>query len=102
MKRISKYILLAFVVVFTSSVFAQKGKIQSVKDDYEDFAYVKTSEVLLEVAEKGYKSADLFQKLGNSFYYQNKMEEAAKWYGELIALEEVIEPEYYFRYALAL
>ena len=102
MKRISKYILLAFVVAFTSSVFAQNGKIQSVKDDYRDFAYVKTSEVLLEVAEKGYKSADLFQKLGNSFYYQDKMEEAAKWYGELMAMDEVIEPEYYFRYALAL
>ncbi len=102
MKIHSKYITLAFVIAFASTAFAQTGKIQSVKDDYKDFAYVKTSEVLLEVANKGYKSADLFQKLANSFYFQNKMEEAAKWYGELMALEEVIEPEYYFRYALAL
>lgn len=102
MKTIFRYTLLAFAIVFSSSAFAQNGKIQSVKDDYRDFAYVKTSEVLLEVANKGYKSVDLFQKLGDSFYYQNKMEDAAKWYGELIMLEEVIEPEYYFRYALAL
>ena len=102
MKTLSKYITLAFVIVCFSTAFAQTGKIQSVKDDYKDFAYVKTSEVLLEVANKGYKSTDLFQKLGNSYYFQNKMQDASKWYGELMALEEVIDPEYYFRYALAL
>jgi outer membrane protein OmpA-like peptidoglycan-associated protein/tetratricopeptide (TPR) repeat protein len=102
MKTISKYILLAFVIIISSNAFAQKGKIQSVKNDYRNFAYVKTSEVLLEVANKGYKSSDLFQKLANSFYFQNKMEEASKWYGELMELNEVIDPEYYFRYALAL
>lgn len=102
MKTITKYILLTFVLVFSSTAFGQNGKIQSVKDDYRDFAYVKTSEVLLEVANKGYKSVDLFQKLANSFYFQNKMEEASKWYGELMQMNEVIDPEYYFRYALAL
>lgn len=102
MKTVSKYLLLTVVLTLCSSGLAQNGKIQSVKDDYRDFAYVKTSEVLLEVANKGYKSADLFQKLANSFYFQNKMEEAAKWYGELMTMSEVIDPEYYFRYALAL
>ncbi|WP_179377341.1 OmpA family protein [Winogradskyella wichelsiae] len=102
MKNKSAYTLLIVALLFSTLTFAQNGKIQSVKDDYEDFAYVKTSEVLLEVANKGYKSVDLFQKLGNSFYFRNEMKDAAKWYGELIALEEVIEPEYYFRYALAL
>ncbi len=30
------------------------------------------------------------------------MEDAAKWYGELMKLEESIDPEYYYRYAQAL
>ncbi|NRD22916.1 OmpA family protein [Winogradskyella litoriviva] len=102
MKTISKHILLTFAILICGNAFAQIGKIQSVKDDYRDFAYVKTSEVLLEVANNGYRSSDLFQKLANSFYFQNKMEEASKWYGELMKLNEVIDPEYYFRYALAL
>ncbi|MCA0154475.1 OmpA family protein [Winogradskyella vincentii] len=102
MRTVYRYILLAIVVVSTSISFAQQGKIQSVKNDYRDFAYVKTSEVLLEVANKGYKSVDLFQKLANSYYFRNEMEDASKWYGELMALNEVIDPEYYFRYALAL
>lgn len=97
-----KYTLLNVVLVLSFSGFAQNGKIQSVQDDYRNFAYVKTSEVLLEVANKGYKSVDLFQKLGDSYYFRNEMNDASKWYGELMALEEVIEPEYYFRYALAL
>jgi len=101
MKKLSKHILLLISIISLTG-YAQNGKIQSVKDDYRDFAYVKTSEVLLEVANKGYRSVDLLQKLANSFYFQNKMEEAAKWYGELMALNEVIDPEYYFRYAMAL
>ncbi|WP_426430965.1 OmpA family protein [Winogradskyella sp. HB-48] len=102
MRTISKYISLVCAGMFALSAFAQNGKIKSVEDDYKDFAYVKTSEVLLEVANKGYKSADLFQKLANSFYFRNDMENAAKWYGELFTMNEVIDPEYYFRYALAL
>ncbi|MCA0132081.1 OmpA family protein [Winogradskyella alexanderae] len=102
MKTVFKYLLFAIVVGSTSISFAQQGKIKSVENDYRDFAYVKTSEVLLEVANKGYKSVDLFQKLANSYYFRNEMEDAAKWYGELVALNEVIDPEYYFRYALAL
>ena len=102
MKANLRYTLFTFFITISSTVFAQNGKIQSVKDDYRDFAYVKTSEVLLEVANKGYKSVDLFQKLGNSYYFRNEMKDAAKWYGELMSMGEVIDPEYYFRYALAL
>lgn len=102
MKTTLTNIVLAIVFVNFSNIYAQQGKIKSVENDYSKFAYVKTSEVLLEVAKKGYKSVELFQKLANSFYFTNDMENAAKWYGELIALEENIDPEYYFRYALSL
>ena len=99
-------IYIALLSLFIVTVEAQEKVIKKVtKTSYDNLAYVKTSEVLLEVAEQGHKSADLFEKLGNSFYFNNKMEEAAKWYGELMALEEegtFIEPEYYFRYAQAL
>jgi outer membrane protein OmpA-like peptidoglycan-associated protein/tetratricopeptide (TPR) repeat protein len=102
MRTISKYTSLVCAGMFALAAYAQNGKIKSVEDDYRDFAYVKTSEVLLEVANKGYKSAELFQKLANSYYFRNDMENAAKWYGELFTMNEVIDPEYYFRYALAL
>jgi len=102
MKTLTRPILLTLLTIFSLAVTGQEKKIKSVQDDYTDFAYIKTSEVLLEVANKGYKSVDLFQKLANSYYFNNDMKNASKWYGELMALKEVIDPEYYFRYALAL
>ncbi|WP_345006792.1 OmpA family protein [Snuella lapsa] len=99
MKKIIYIVVLVFV---TSFVYAQKGRVRAMENDYENFAYVKTSDVLLRVAEKGYKSVNLFEKLANSFYFNNKMEEAVKWYGELMALNEEVDPELYYRYAQAL
>ncbi|WP_055445575.1 OmpA family protein [Lacinutrix himadriensis] len=100
--KLYKLTLIAFFGFFISTGYAQKGKIKKANKDYDQFSYVKTSEILLEVAKEGHKSVDLFQKLGNSFYFNNKMEDAAKWYGELVALNEPLDAEYYFRYAQAL
>lgn len=100
-------ILFTFFTVITFNSYAQEATINKATYDYNNFSYVKTTDILLNVANKGYKSVDLFQKLGNSFYFNNKMEEASKWYGELMKLDEVnlenkINPEYYYRYAQSL
>lgn len=106
MKKIIRYILALVLLHSVVLSHAQKGKVESVADDYRDFSYVKTSEVLLEVAEKGYRSQDLLQRLANSFYFINDMDQASQWYGELFKLWEEekfeIDSEYYFRYAMAL
>jgi hypothetical protein len=44
---------------------------------------------------KGYKSVDLFQKMGNSYYSNSRLDKAAKWYGELFAITADLDPEYY-------
>jgi outer membrane protein OmpA-like peptidoglycan-associated protein/tetratricopeptide (TPR) repeat protein len=98
-KRILSILALSFIVTIS---YAQKGKVRQAKKEYDNLAYVKTSEILLEVANNGYKSVDLLQKLANSFYFNNQMKEAAQWYGELMAMSEDMDPEYYFRYAQAL
>jgi outer membrane protein OmpA-like peptidoglycan-associated protein/tetratricopeptide (TPR) repeat protein len=97
-----KYTLLFISILVFSFGYSQNGKIKRATKDYDKFAYIKTSEILLEVAEKGFESSNLFQKLGNSFYFNNKMEEATKWYGKLMAMNESVDAEYYFRYAQAL
>ena len=94
--------ILALSLVFSMG-YSQKGKIRQASKEYDNLAYLKTSEILLEVAENGFKSVDLLQKLANSFYFNNQMEEAAKWYGELMQMDVTgIDPEYYFRYAQSL
>ena len=101
MKKQKIYLTLLFGFIISFG-YSQQAQIRKAEKSYDNFAYVKTSEILLEVANKGYKSVDLFQKLGNSFYFRNKMEEAAKWYGELMAMTEDVDREYMFRYAQSL
>ena len=101
MKVLLKYIL-AVLIACGFMANGQEKKVKSVKKDYDQFAYVKTSNVLLRVAENGYRSVPMLQQLGNSFYFRNKMKEASRWYGELFKLTDEVDSEYYFRYALAL
>ncbi|AJR03397.1 OmpA family protein [Siansivirga zeaxanthinifaciens] len=101
MKIFKKIYFLAACLIFVLG-HAQEVKIERATRAYNSFSYLKTIDILLDVANKGYKSVDLFKKLGDSFYFNNKMEEAAQWYGELMKLEEPINSEYYFRYAIAL
>ncbi|PKH69172.1 hypothetical protein CXF59_00150, partial [Flavobacterium sp. ALD4] len=53
-------------------------------------------------AEKGYKSADMFQKLGNAYYFNGELKESSRWYGELFAMTTDLERVYYYRYAQSL
>jgi outer membrane protein OmpA-like peptidoglycan-associated protein/tetratricopeptide (TPR) repeat protein len=100
--KLYKSIYTLVLTLVISSGYAQKEKIRQASRAYDNLSYLKTSEILLEVAENGYTSEDLLEKLANSFYFNNNMQQAAKWYGELMAKNENIDPEYYFRYAQAL
>ncbi len=100
--KLRTYLLLISILTLSWNGYGQKGNINKAEKDYDKFSYIKTTDILLRVAENGYESADLFQKLGNAFYFNNKMEDAAKWYGKLMDLDRPIDAEYYYRYAQAL
>jgi tetratricopeptide (TPR) repeat protein len=68
----------------------------------DKYAYIDVLKTYERVAEKGYKSIDLFQKLGNSYYSSSELDKAAKWYGELFAMTSDLEPQYYNQYAKSL
>ncbi|TXE12087.1 OmpA family protein [Seonamhaeicola algicola] len=98
-KNIFTIIALSIVLVGN----AQSNRtIKKVTKEYEKFSYVKTTDVLLDIAEKGYESKDILQKLGNSYYFNNEMEDAVKWYSKLLNNYNDTEAEYLFRYAQAL
>ena len=81
---------------------AQEVKINKADKNYDKFAYVDAIKTYEKVAEKGHKSVEVFQKLGNAYYFQSKLEDANKWYTELFAMNQEVESEYYFRYAQTL
>jgi outer membrane protein OmpA-like peptidoglycan-associated protein/tetratricopeptide (TPR) repeat protein len=99
-----KYTLLFFTIIgaFSFSSYAQQSKINAADKKYDSYAYVDAIKTYEKVAAKGYKSEDMFKKLGNAYYFNSDFQNAAKWYGELFAMNTNVEPEYYFRYAQSL
>jgi len=98
----TKIVLLITFLLNVFLVYAQEAKIEKADQKYEQFAFIDAIKIYEKVADKGYKSKELFQKLGNSYYFQSKLEEANKWYAELFKLKTNIESEYYFRYGQTL
>ncbi|RTY81197.1 flagellar motor protein MotB [Flavobacterium sp. LS1P28] len=98
-------ILLYTIVITALSIhgYSQKGEVTVADKKYDNYAYIDAIKTYEKVAEKKYKSADMFKKLGNSYYFNAELEKAARWYGELFAMNTIdLEPEYYFRYAQCL
>ena len=98
------FILLCITIVsvFSFNCYAQKAQLASADRKYENFAYIDAIKTYERVAEKGYKSVDMFQKLGNSYYFNGELDKAAKWYDELFAMAPDQQPEYFYRYAQSL
>ncbi|MGM8363418.1 flagellar motor protein MotB [Flavobacterium sp. ARAG 55.4] len=82
--------------------YSQNSKVPTVDKTAEKYAFVNVTKTYERIAEKGYKSIDLFQKLGNAFYSDLNMPKAAKWYGELFAMTTDLDPVYYDQYAKSL
>ena len=97
-----KLAVLVLLTVFSLRVSAQNEK-PFITDKISDkYAYVDVIKTYERIAAKGYKSVDLFQKLGNSSYSNYKLDKAAAWYGELFAITSDLGPVYYYRYAESL
>lgn len=95
------YLFFSFVItsICLSTSYSQQTKTNTKNIGYTYIDPIKTYE---RIANKGYKSIDMFQQLGNSYYSKNQFEKAAKWYSELFAMNKKIETIYYYRYAHSL
>ena len=87
---------------FSFNSYAQKSKTTTADKKYDSYSYIKAVSTYERVAEKGYKSEDMFQKLGNSYYFNGELDKAAKWYDELFKMNPNQESEYMYRYAQSL
>jgi outer membrane protein OmpA-like peptidoglycan-associated protein len=94
MKKI--IILLLFV---SCLVHAQQVKLNKADKEFNSFAYVDAIEVYEKILQNGYQSAELYEKLGNSYYLNGENEKAENCYKALIAYNSEIDPEIYFKYS---
>lgn len=94
--------ILLLLTIFSIRVSAQNEKNYQTDKVSDQYAYVDVINVYEKVVAKGYKSVDLFQKLGNSSYANCNLTKAAEWYGQLFAMTTDLDPMYYYRYAESL
>ncbi|TPG31307.1 OmpA family protein [Flavobacterium pectinovorum] len=96
------YFIKLTIALWSLTINAQEGKIASAEKLFNKYAYIDAIETYQRVAEKGYKSADLFEKLGDAYYFNADFSNSVKWYTELFSLNEAVPSEYYYRYAQSL
>ncbi|MCG9794058.1 OmpA family protein [Flavobacterium algicola] len=97
-----KIILNIILILFVQQNFAQKASVAAADKQYEKYAYIEAIATYERVANKGYKDEKMFQKLGNAYYFNANLAQAAHWYGELFAMNQDQEAEYCYRYSQSL
>ncbi|WP_347069592.1 OmpA family protein [Flavobacterium sp. WV_118_3] len=97
-----KKVILLIALISYSATFPQKNSISNADKKYDHYAYIDAIKIYEKVAKKGYNSAHLFEKLGNSYYFNGDLDKAEKWYEKLFTLNQTVEPISYFRYAQTL
>ena len=96
-------LLVCFVIFVGAKSIAQENVIAKANEKYEEYSFSPAIDIYKKVLDKGYVSADLLKKLGNSYYYNADYSEAAKIYKRLSEeYSQEIGPEYFFRYAQTL
>lgn len=99
-----KNILCPLIIISIASLncFSQKTTIATAEKTKVPFVYVNVIKTYERVAEKGYKSIDMFKKIADSYYSNLEFHKAARWYCELFAVTTDLEPKYYQQYANSL
>ncbi|MBX9889349.1 MAG: OmpA family protein [Flavobacteriaceae bacterium] len=100
--KIKNFVYTILIILVSFEGFAQKAKVATADKKYEQYAFIDAIAIYERVAEKGYKDEKMFQKLGNAYYFNAELDNAAKWYGELFLMNENQEPEYLYRYSQTL
>ncbi|MDC7999753.1 OmpA family protein [Aequorivita todarodis] len=96
-------ILFALVVLTAGSAFSQKKDIKKANKEFDKYAYIDAREIYLKVVADGYESAEIFKKLGDTYYFNGDYTNAGIWYDKLVKqFPDQTEPEYYYRAAQSL
>lgn len=100
------HILVTLFILSGLSCYAQEKPdrlVTKANEKYDEYSFRPAIDIFKKVLDRGYASADLLKKLGNSYYFNANYEEAANTYKRLVnEYSEDVTPQYYFRYAQSL
>ena len=101
---IKKIVILTLLVFFLGQFnYAQERLVTKGDEKYNEYSFTLAIDIYKKVLDKGYVSADLLKRLGDSYYFNADYQEASNTYKKLVdGYAADIGPEYYFRYAQTL
>ncbi|MEE3998742.1 OmpA family protein [Tenacibaculum sp. FZY0031] len=95
------FLLITFFLFYSYS-FCQEKKIDKANKKYNEIAFIEAIDIYKKVAESGYRSVELFERLANSYYFNARYDEASKWYKELFLEKNTPKAITYLRYSQCL
>ena len=96
------FIISLFTLCLVKVCFGQKNKNKKAQKEYDNLSYTKIIEQLSSSAKVG-KDETKTLLLANSYYFNGQMENASRWYNQLLSLnEDALDKEIYFRYSQSL
>lgn len=106
------YFILFVLLSTTTSILAQKEEVNEKQQEkakakadvqYDEYSFRPAIDIYKKVLDKGYVSADLLKRLGNSYYFNAEYKDASDIYKRLVeTYPDDTEPDYFFRYAQTL
>ncbi len=82
---------------------AQQRKVDRADKKYSNLAFMDAQKLYLKIVENGNETQEILQKLADTYYFNDDLQESNVWYSKLFEkYSDSIEPEYYFRHAQSL
>jgi len=98
-----KKLLFALIALVATTAVGQERKVDKAGKDFAKLAFIDAQELYLRIVENGYSSPEVLAKLGDTYYFNDDLQESHTWYKQLFdKYSDNIKPEYYFRYAQSL
>ena len=92
--------LFIFIFALSSTFMVAQKKLAD--KFFNNYGYVKATELYEEAVKKGDSSEHVLTRLGDCYYNNSKSKEAALWYGKAVNKYNKVNPEYIFKYIQSL
>jgi outer membrane protein OmpA-like peptidoglycan-associated protein len=103
MTKKAQILFILFTISAIGVTLAQDKLVAKGNEKYEEYSFRPAIDIYKKVLDRGFFSADLLKKLGNSYYFNSDYKEAAETFKKLILeFPNEIAPEDYFKYAQTL
>mgnify|MGYP003649114492 CR=1 FL=1 len=97
------FFTVALIFITVENSVGQEKSLEKANTKYDEYSFKPAIDIYKKVLDKGFVSADLLKKLGNSYYFNADYKGAAEIYKRLVSeYKSEVTPDYYFRYAQTL